>query len=48
MLDPINDDDLLILFKTSGTKINEIVEYANQLNLEKNGNKVTFVKNQKY
>ena len=44
-LDPINEDDLLILFKTSGTKINEIVEIANQLNLEKNGNKVTFVKN---
>ncbi len=41
----INKDDLFKLFKTSGTKLNYIVEVANKLNLEKNGNKVSFVKN---
>ena len=41
----INEVDLYKLFQTSGTKLNEIVEVANKLNLEKNGNKVSFVKN---
>ncbi len=41
----INELDLYKLFQTSGTKLNEIVEVANKLNLEKNGNKVSFVKN---
>ena len=41
----INDDDLTELFKTSGKYINRISEYANDLNLKVNGNKVTFVKN---
>ena len=43
--EPISEDDLFKLFKTSGTKLNDIVEVANKLNLEKNGNKVSFVKN---
>ena len=43
--EPISVDDLFKLFKTSGTKLNDIVEVANKLNLEKNGNKVSFVKN---
>lgn len=41
----INEDDLFKLFKTSGTRLNDIVDVANKLNLEKNGNKVSFVKN---
>ena len=41
----INDEDLFKLFHTSGTKINELAEVANKLNLEKNGNKVSFVQN---
>ena len=41
----INDEDLTELFKTSGKYINRISEYANDLNLKVNGNKVTFVKN---
>ncbi len=43
--EPISEDDLFKLFRTSGTKLNDIVEVANKLNLEKNGNKVSFVKN---
>ena len=43
--EPISEDDLFKLFKTSGKKLNDIVEVANKLNLEKNGNKVSFVKN---
>ena len=41
----ITDDDLTELFKTSGKYINRISEFANELNLKINGNKVTFVKN---
>ena len=41
----INDKDLTELFKTSGKYINRISEFANNLNLKVNGNKVTFVKN---
>ena len=41
----ITDDDLTELFKTSGKYINRISEFANELNLKINGNKVTFIKN---
>ena len=41
----INDEDLSELFKTSGKYINRISEFADNLNLKVNGNKVTFVKN---
>ena len=41
----INDEDLTELFKTSGKYINRISEFADNLNLKVNGNKVTFVKN---
>ena len=41
----LNNQDLTELFKTSGKYINRISEFANELNLKVNGNKVTFVKN---
>ena len=43
--EPINNKDLTELFKTSGKYINRVSEFANELNLKVNGNKVTFVKN---
>ena len=41
----ISDDELKMLFKTSGKKINDIANVANQLNFLKNGNNVTYVIN---
>jgi len=41
----INNEDLSELFKTSGKYINRISEFANELNIKVNGNKVTFIKN---
>jgi len=41
----INNEDLTELFKTSGKYINRISEFADNLNLKVNGNKVTFIKN---
>ena len=41
----ISDDELKMLFKTSGKKINDIANVANELNFIKNGNNVTYVIN---
>ena len=41
----ISDDELKMLFKTSGKKINDIANVANELNFLKNGNNVTYVIN---
>ena len=41
----ISDEDLKNLFLTSGSKVNEIANIANELNIQKNGDRVTFVKN---
>ena len=41
----ISDDELKMLFKTAGKKINDIANVANELNFIKNGNNVTYVIN---
>ena len=41
----ISDDELKMLFKTAGNKINDIANVANELNFIKNGNNVTYVIN---
>ena len=41
----ISDEELKILFKTAGKKINDIATIANELNFIKNGNNVSYVIN---
>ena len=41
----ISDEELKILFKTAGKKINDIATVANELNFIKNGNNVSYVIN---
>ena len=41
----ISDEELKLLFKTAGEKINDIANVANELNFLKNGNNVSYVIN---